>query len=103
MLSKPESKAGRLQRIVLELLREHEGAGAIPTSARFLFYELVQRGVLSKEKKGTGRRPDQDLHEALTRLRDDELIPWDWIVDETRALDDHTGWSSVTNAVRAMA
>jgi hypothetical protein len=103
MLSKPESKAGRLQRIILELLREHEDAGAIPTSARFLFYELVQRGVPSKEKKGTGRRPDQDLHEALTRLRDDELVPWDWIVDETRALDDHTGWSSVTDAVRAMA
>jgi hypothetical protein len=51
MLSKPESKAGRLQRIILELLREHEDAGAIPTSARFLFYELVQRGVLSKERK----------------------------------------------------
>jgi hypothetical protein len=60
LLSRPDSKGGRLQRIVLELLREHEQAGAIPTSARFLFYELVQRGVLSKEKTGA-QRPDQPL------------------------------------------
>jgi hypothetical protein len=94
-LSAPSSKSGRLQRICLELLREHEADAAIPTSARFLFYELVQRGVLSKEKNGGGRRPDQDLHEALTRLREVGAIPWEWLTDETRSLDDYTGWSSI--------
>jgi hypothetical protein len=36
------SKAAILRAALLELLAEHEAADAIPTSARFLFYELVQ-------------------------------------------------------------
>jgi hypothetical protein len=82
----PASKIGRLRAALLELLTEHERDGALPTSARFLFYELVQRGVVSKEKSGA-RRPDQDMHVALTDLREGCQVPWDWIVDETRSLD----------------
>jgi hypothetical protein len=37
---------------------------------RFLFYELVQRGILSKERKAQGRRRDQNMSEALTDLRE---------------------------------
>jgi hypothetical protein len=73
------------------LLQEHERDDALPTSARFLFYELVQRGVISKERKTAGRRPDQDMSDALTQLRERGDVPWDWIVDETRSLDDFTG------------
>jgi hypothetical protein len=103
VLSSPESACGKLQRIVLDLLHEHEAQGAdgLPTSARFLYYELVQRGVLSKEKTGA-RRPDQVLHEALTHLRENEIIPWDWITDETRSLSDFTGWGSVTEWASTM-
>jgi hypothetical protein len=72
--------------------------GAIPTSARFLFYELVQRRQLSKERNGA-RRPDQDLHDALTDIREDGRVPWDWIVDETRSLEDYTGYSSIKDGV----
>jgi hypothetical protein len=71
------------------LLKEHERDGALPTSARFLFYELVQRGILSKERKG--RRPDQNMSDALTDLRENDDVPWEWIVDETRSLDDYRG------------
>jgi hypothetical protein len=95
-LSKPGTKAGRLQRECLRLLREHEAAGAIPTSIRFLFYELLDRDVIPKvyrypdgtEKK---RTPSQDISDAVTVLRelDSHAIPWDWIVDETRTLE---GW-----------
>ena len=46
-----QSKIGRLRAALLELLAEHERDDALPTSARFLFYELVQRGILSKERK----------------------------------------------------
>jgi hypothetical protein len=80
------SKIGRLRSALLDLLGEHDAAGALPTSARFLFYELVQRGVISKEKTGA-RRPDQDMADALTQLREAGTIPWDWIADETRTLD----------------
>ena len=89
------SKIGELRQALLELLREHERDGALPTSARFLFYELVGRGVISKETKAQGRRPDQNMSDALTDLRESGEVPWDWIVDETRSLDDHRGASSV--------
>src|SRR5262249_10202848 len=87
-----------LRDILFALLQEHERDGTIPTNARFLFYELVQRGQLSKEKTGA-RRPDQDLHDALTDIRENDRIPWDWIVDETRSLEDYTGYSSIKQGV----
>jgi hypothetical protein len=87
--SRPGSKAERLQRAAYEVLLEHERDGALPTSNRFLFYELFQRGVLSKSKtRATGRRPDQDLSDASFRLRDARVVPWSWIVDETGELHD---------------
>jgi hypothetical protein len=90
-LSAANSKAGRLQRACLEILNEHERDGALPTSGRFIWYELEQRGIVDKTKaRGhpgvTGRGIDQDVTEALTRLRETGIIPWDWIVDETRSL-----------------
>ena len=85
------SAIGRLRQALLELLQEHRRDDALPTSSRFLFYELVQRGILSKERKAQARRPDQDLHVALTQLRESGEVPWDWIVDETRSVDDYTG------------
>lgn len=105
-LSAATTKKGRLQRACLALLREHEEAGAIPTSIRFLFYELLDRGVIPKvyrdengvEKK---RTPSQDISDAVTVLRelDTAPIPWSWIVDETRSLDAWRYASSVQSYV----
>jgi hypothetical protein len=53
---------------------------------------------LSKQRTGA-RRSDQNLHDALTDLREDGRIPWPWIVDETRSLDDYTGYSSIKQGV----
>ena len=94
------SKIAALRDLVVALLLEHERDGTIPTNARFLFYELVQRGQISKEKTGV-RRSDQDLHDALTDVREDGRIPWDWIVDETRSLEDYTGYSTILKGVLA--
>jgi hypothetical protein len=94
------SKIGALRELLFSLLQEHKRDGTIPTNARFLYYELVQRGQLSKEKTGA-RRPDQDLHDALTDVREDGRIPWHWIVDETRSLDDYTGYRSIKEGVLA--
>jgi hypothetical protein len=38
------TKAAQLRRAAHELLLAHHEAGELPTSNRFLFYELVQRG-----------------------------------------------------------
>jgi hypothetical protein len=79
-------KAAALRSALLGLLAEHEADGALPTSGRFLFYELVQRSVIRKERTGA-RRPDQDMAGALTQLRESGQVPWEWIADETRTLD----------------
>jgi hypothetical protein len=80
----------------------------LPTNGQFLWYELVQLGVVSKQASGAlkpgakgQRRPNQDLNDALTSLRERGEIPWDWIVDETRSLDDFTGYTSVADGVDA--
>jgi hypothetical protein len=92
------SKIGALRDLLFALLQEHERDGMIPTNARFLYYELVTRRHLSKERTGA-RRPDQDLHDALTDLREEGRIPWNWIVDETRSLDDYTGYATIKQGV----
>jgi hypothetical protein len=107
VLSGADTKAGRIQRALLELLRQHEADGALPTNGRFLFYELVQLGVIPKAYKyevgdkvkgkvleegdpriGTLKpwQPSGDVSAALTHLREEGLIPWNWIVDETRTM-----------------
>jgi hypothetical protein len=91
------SKIGGLRDLLVALPQEHERDGTIPTNARFLFYELVQRGQISKQATGA-RRADQNLHDALTDIREDGRIPWDWIVDETRSLEDYTGYPPCSKA-----
>ena len=73
------SKIGVLRDLLANLLQEHERDGAIPTSARFLYYELVQRGQLSKQLNGA-RRPDQELHDALIDIREDEREQIDIVI-----------------------
>ncbi len=101
-LSAENSKSGRLQRNILKILQKHEQSDGLPTSARFPFYELVQRGIIKKKAEGQskGRRSDQDVAEALFRLRELGLVPWDWIVDETRSIDDWRSAPSVADFVK---
>jgi hypothetical protein len=94
------SKIGALRDLLFALLQEHQRDGAIPTNARFLYYELVQRGQLSKQHTGA-RRPEQNLHDALIDLREEGRVPWEWIIDETRSVEDYTGYRSVKEGVLA--
>jgi hypothetical protein len=99
--SRAGTKKHRLRTTLLELLAEHERDGALPTSNRFLFYELVQRGLISKQRQTPGRRPDQDMNDALTSLREDGSVPWEWIVDETRSMDSYSGHASIKEGLEA--
>jgi hypothetical protein len=90
------SKAARTRQAVLDLLREHQAGDALPTSGRFVFYELEQRGLATKpdpadprpnKRRSRGWPPgEQDVTDALTWLREHGEIPWSWLVDETRRL-----------------
>jgi hypothetical protein len=35
------------------------------------------------------------LRDALTDLRETGQVPWDWIVDETRSVEDYTGAATI--------
>jgi hypothetical protein len=95
-----ESKRERTERVVLDLLNEHDAEGALPTTIRFLFYELEQRGQACKPDPNDPRRNrrrsvgwppgSQDVTDAVTRLRNDDRIPWNWIADTERGL---TQWA----------
>jgi hypothetical protein len=98
MSLRPNSREGKVRAALVELLHEHKRDGALPTSGRFLYYELIARGIVSKEKKGK-RRPDQIVNDALTTLRESDVIPWDWVADETRSLEDFSGSPSIKQAV----
>ena len=45
------------------------------------------------------RRPDQNLIDGITILRESGQILWDHIVDETRSIDDFSGYSSIAEGV----
>jgi hypothetical protein len=105
-LSRPDSGAGRIQRMVLQLLLDHQAAGEIPTSARFVFYELEGRGLVHKSARGQSRRGgvnsprETEVSEALMTLRKQGVVPWEWIVDETRHLDEWEHAPTVAEYVR---
>jgi hypothetical protein len=73
-----------------------QGLGERPrvgqASGRFVFYELEGRGLVRKSSRGESRRGtaddprEQEVIDALTHLRDHGVIPWTWLVDETRQL-----------------
>lgn len=88
---RPSSKIGGLRTELMYLLDGHRRDGALPTSVRFLFYELVARSIISKE----GERPDKIVSAALTDLRERGLVPWGDIVDETRQVEDFSGAATV--------
>jgi hypothetical protein len=72
---------------------EHDAGGAIPTNGRFLFYELEQDGKIPKaylkpDGSKRARQPGQDVSDALMDLRETGRVPWEWILDETRELQE---------------
>jgi hypothetical protein len=86
---RPGSKAAALRQACHERLLEHEreGSDGLPTSNRFLLYELRQAGWPDALRtRAEGRGFDQDVADASKWLRDAGIVPWDWIVDETRTV-----------------
>ena len=84
-LSAAGTAKGQLQRACLQLLNEHELDGTLPTSARFIYYELKQSGYPLKGHQA--RRPDQDVIDAIMALREAGFARWEWLSDETRSID----------------
>lgn len=61
-----------------------------PMTVRGVCYQLFTRGVIpSMHKNETDR-----VSRALTAARERGLVPWDWIVDETREAEQRPSWAS---------
>lgn len=104
-LSRPGTRAGDLQRVCLEAIERHRGAGELPTSIRFVFYELEQVGIVAKQRRNldgtrSRRRMDQDMSDAMTVLREAGLVEWTALVDETRSV---TVWRSAATVADYVA
>jgi hypothetical protein len=87
-LSAAWSIKGQFQRHCLALMREHEQDDTIPTNGRFIYYEGEQRGYWPKHYDDKVRQPSDDVASALMYLREHDIIPWDWLTDETREVAD---------------
>jgi hypothetical protein len=93
---KPGDKAYRTRQRVHERVLAKRAVGEIPTSNKFVHYEMVQAGEAVKpdpndprpnKRRSHGWPPgEQDVTDALTWLRANGLVPWSWITDETRRL-----------------
>jgi hypothetical protein len=82
---------------VLELLKTlHEATGMLPTSLQFLWYEAISAGIINKAAE-----LKRWIIEAATDLRESGAIPWEWIVDETRSIDNFTGYASIKKGLLA--
>ena len=66
-LSASGSKKGKLQRIILKMLRAREyQPDGLPTNTRFIYYELVQTGIVPKPRKeGAIAQPEHCLARIL--------------------------------------
>jgi hypothetical protein len=85
-------QAALLREAVHQRLLAHRAAGELPTSNRFVLYELRQlsspalHGSKSRGRGPGARSEDQNVTDASMWLRNEGLVPWDWIADETRQL-----------------
>jgi hypothetical protein len=84
-MSAGHTAKGQLQRACLEVIGRYGAAGELPTSTRFIYYDLKQAGYPLKGHDA--RHPDQDVIDAVKHLRDAGLVPWNWILDETRSVE----------------
>lgn len=95
-------------RIEVALLEEIDRLNGRLTTARFLFYRLVEQLVIKKERKDinpkTGKpvkkQPISTMYEVLTDLRWAGVIPFGQIVDDGRAAIANTGYQDLLDAGR---
>jgi hypothetical protein len=93
----PGTQAACLREAAHQHLLAHESSGELPTSNRFILYELRQahhpalHGSKSRGRGKGARSEDQNLSDAVMWLRERAIVPWDWLADETRSLTSYRG------------
>ena len=68
-----------------------------PASVRAVCYRLFTMGIIPNMSKGsTGK-----VSKQLVYARENGIIPWEWIVDETRAAEKIKAWTDTDSIIRA--
>ena len=81
---------GRAQRSLDLIEAMHAAAEAAqPITGRGIGYKLFTAGLIPS----MGRSDMQRVYRLLKQAREEGVIPWEWIVDETRSLERTSTWS----------
>src|SRR5262245_38176141 len=76
----------------------HSAAKAArPITVRGIAYKLFTAGLIPSMDRGETNK----VSRLLTQARERGLIPWEWIVDETRELERKASWSDPAEYVEA--
>jgi hypothetical protein len=68
-----------------------------PMTLRGLFYQLVSRGAIPKTEQAY-----ENLGRMLCKLRKNGVVPWSWVLDNTRRLHRVNTFSSVSEGLEAL-
>jgi hypothetical protein len=69
-----------------------------PMTLRQLYYRLVSVGAIPKTEAGYGK-----LKRLIVGLREDGTVPWDWLVDHTRAVFAARTWVGIEDLLNDTA
>jgi hypothetical protein len=72
---------------------------AQPITGRGVGYKLFTQGLIPS----MARNEMQRVYRLLLKAREQDIIPWDWIVDETRTLERVSTWDDPEQYARAVA
>src|SRR6516162_3105581 len=95
-------KPGRgMARESLELIKEMYAAveAAQPITGRGVGYKLFIAKLIASMERAEMRR----VYRLLKEAREREIIPWAWIVEETRELERVSTWSNPAEYARCVA
>ena len=96
------SKKGRgMARRSLDLIEAMYVAAkaAQPITGRGIGYKLFTRGLIASMAKSEMQR----VYRLLKEARERGIIPWEWIVDETRSLERKSTWADPTEYAHCVA
>jgi hypothetical protein len=72
---------------------------AQPITGRGIGYKLFTRGLIASMETGEMAK----VYRLLREAREEETIPWEWIVDETRELEKVSTWDDPEDYARTVA
>jgi hypothetical protein len=102
MYSETCSKKGRcMARRSLDLIEAMAAIAkaAQPITGRGVGYKLFTQGLIASMAKSEMQR----VYRLLKEARERGIIPWEWIVDETRAIERVPTWADPAEYARAVA